>query len=407
MKIRKKESKGKNFIPITRHTFSADAIKSVADTIRSGWLVQGPKVAEFEKLFCKFTSAPYAVATTSCTTALHMSLVASGIKKGDMVVVPAFTFVATANAVEYTGARPLFCDIDPATFNISVGHLEELLKKYRDKIKVVIPVHLFGLCADMFPILKLSAKYGFKIIEDAACALGAYYYGKHCGTFGMAGCFSFHPRKIITTGEGGVITVPDRKLYEYLRSLREHGASVADFSRHKNKSSLLPFYDILGYNYRMTDIQAALGISQMHHINEKLRRRRQAAVIYNKLLKHKKLKWLIPPSAPAKNYSHSYQSYVCRIDENFFGGSLESASSFRDVVMRCLANNGIATRQGTHAVHLLGYYRERYGLKPEDYPAAMSADKLTLALPIYSDIKLREQRLVAELLLKCAESLGY
>jgi len=356
MKIKRKESKSKNFIPITRHTFSADAIESVADTIRSGWLVQGPRVAEFEKLFCEFTGAPYAVAASSCTTALHMSLLASGIKKGDMVVVPAFTFVATANAVEYTGARPVFCDIDIGTFNISINHLEECLKKYRDRIKAVIPVHLFGLCADMAPLLELSDKYGFKIIEDAACAVGAYYYGKHCGTFGMAGCFSFHPRKIITTGEGGMITVTDRRLYEYLRSLRDHGASVSDISRHKSKSPLLPSYNIVGYNYRMTDIQAALGVSQMHHINEKLQGRRRAAAVYNKLLlKHKKLKWLIPPSVPEKDYLHSYQSYVCRVDSDFFGGSLEMASRFRNMVMRRLAEENVATRQGTHAVHLLGY----------------------------------------------------
>jgi len=397
-----------NPIPITKHNFSDEAIQNVVKVIKSGWLVQGPLVREFEKLFCEFTGARNAVATTSCTTALHLSLIAAGIKKGDMVVVPAFTFVATANAVEYIEAVPVFCDIDINTFNISIDHLETILRKFRQKIKAVIPVHLFGLCANMEPIIYFSQKYGFKIIEDAACAVGARYQGKHAGTIGMMGCFSFHPRKIITTGEGGMITVSDDKLAEKLRSLRDHGASKSDLSRHKDKKgSLLPEYNIVGYNYRLTDIQAALGVAQMKKINSLLTARQTIARRYNELLKV--VGWLKTPDVP-ENCVHSYQSYVCLVSKNYFGGKSDiiKVSAFRDKVMRRLFERySISTRQGTHAVHLLGYYSKKYGLKPMDFPLAFEADKLTLALPLYADLSYSEQKKIINGVLECAALPGY
>jgi perosamine synthetase len=194
-------------IPITKPFFGEEERKAILEPLESGWIVQGPKVAQFENLFAEFTGVPYAIATTSCTTALHLSLIAMGIGPGDEVILPSFTFVATANAIEYTGATPVFCDIDLNTFNIDV---KEVPKKVTEKTKAIIPVHLFGLSADMKPILKIAEQHGLRVIEDAACGLGSYYDGRHVGTFGDSGCFSFHPRKAITTGEGGMITAEDR-----------------------------------------------------------------------------------------------------------------------------------------------------------------------------------------------------
>lgn len=190
-------------IPITKPLFGEEERKAILEPLESGWIVQGPKVAEFEARFAEFTGAAHAIATSSCTTALHLSLIAMGIGPGDEVILPSFTFVATANAIEYTGARPVFCDIDMNHFNIDVNEIEKKLTK---RTKAIIPVHLFGLSVDMKPVLEIAERFGLRIIEDAACALGSSYQGTHVGTFGDAGCFSFHPRKAITTGEGGMIT---------------------------------------------------------------------------------------------------------------------------------------------------------------------------------------------------------
>lgn len=224
-------------IPITKPFLGEDEQKAILESLESGWIVQGPKVDEFERLFGEFTGAKYAIATTSCTTALHLSLVALQIGSGDEVILPSFTFVATANAIEYTGAKPVFCDIDLETFNIDVG---EIQKKITKKTKAIIPVHLFGLSADMNPIMEIANQHGLRVIEDAACGLGSYYHGTHVGNFGEVGCFSFHPRKAITTGEGGMILTGDPDLMVTFKSLRDHGASKSDLNRHIDRGD--PFF---------------------------------------------------------------------------------------------------------------------------------------------------------------------
>lgn len=394
-------------LPITKPYFDDCEKMSILKPLESGWVVQGPFVSEFEKLFAEFTGAKYAIATTSCTTALHLSLVALGIGRGDKVVVPSFTFVASANAVEYTGAEVVLCDIDLRTFNIDAGMLESLLKQDR-RIKAIMPVNLFGLCADLPKITEIAQKFGVKVIEDSACGFGSYVHGKHSGTFGDAGCFSFHPRKVITTGEGGMIITNDKTLAEKLRMLRDHGASKSDFERHvKFGGSLLPEYNDLGYNYRMTDIQGAIGVCQMKKAKILLEKRKNLANLYTEMLSG--CEFLIPPSVP-EGYTHAYQSYVCLFTdgEDINELNYEKINRInlrRNQLMRELEYMGISTRQGTHAVHTLGYYKRKYGFKDWDYISSYAADRLSIALPLYFEMEREDVEYVVSSIKKAYRNL--
>ena len=246
-------------IPIGKTYFDEDDFKAVVEPLKSGWVLQGKYVKEFEDVFSSFTDVKNSVAVSSGSTALQLVLSTYGLKEGDEVILPSFTWIATANAIEYTGAKPVFVDIDLSTYNIDVNKIENAIT---ERTKGIIPVHLFGLCADMDAINSIAKKHNLFVVEDAACALGSYYKGRHCGSFGDYGCFSFHPRKSITTGEGGMITTNDAAKSDLCRSLRNHGASDK-----KALPFLLSDYDNLGYNFRMTDIQGALGVSQMKKIN--------------------------------------------------------------------------------------------------------------------------------------------
>jgi len=397
-------------IPITKPFFGDEERKAILEPLESGWIVQGPKVAEFERLFGEFTGAKYAIATTSCTTALHLSLIAMGIGSGDQVILPSFTFVATANAIEYTGATPVFCDINLNTFNIDANQIQ---KKITQKTKAIIPVHLFGLSADMKPITEIAEQHRLRVIEDAACGLGSYYDGRHVGTFGDAGCFSFHPRKAITTGEGGMITTDREDLMVTFRSLRDHGASKSDLDRHIDLGgSLLPEFNQLGYNYRLTDLQAALGVAQMRRAAEIIAARIARAERYNQILK--KEEWFKTPETPG-GYIHSYQSYVGLLQPRNDAWKAREIN-FRQVlrlnekrnqIMEQLGAKGIAVRQGTHAVHMLGYYRKKYRLKPEDYINSFIAERLSITLPLYVQMTDEEQDYVIQELKACVESLVY
>jgi perosamine synthetase len=216
-------------IPITKPVFGEAELLAIQRPVESGWVVQGPFVRQFEERFAACTGAPHCVATSSCTTALHLAVAVLGLRPGAEVIVPAFTWVATANVVEYMGATPIFCDVDLDTFNIDPRRLEALITP---RTVGLIPVHLFGLCADMEPILAIARGHQLWVVEDAACAFGARYQGRHAGTFGEMGCFSFHPRKSITTGEGGMITTENAAWQRLARSLRDHGASRSDHERH-------------------------------------------------------------------------------------------------------------------------------------------------------------------------------
>jgi len=377
-------------IPIARTSLTEAEIQSVLGPLRSGWLVQGPMVREFEEKWSAFTGAKHSIAVTSCTTGLHLSLAALGLQPGDEVIVPAFTWVATANVVEHLGARVVFCDIDLNTFNLDVKQLE---LKMTIKTKAVLPVHLFGLAADMNLINQLAKKHGLWVVEDAACGFGSRYHGQHVGTLGDTGCFSFHPRKAITTGEGGMITTNDDHLAKRLRRLRDHGASISDLQRHLGpRPYLLADHPDAGYNQRMTDMQAALGSAQMGRAAAIIAERQQLAKNYDEAFAG--LPWLVTPVHIA-GLEHGYQSYPCLYQpEPITPESVSRINKKRNDWMDRLQQVGISTRPSTHAVHMLTFYRDKYGLKPTDFPNAYAANDCSISLPLFHGMTEAEQSFV-------------
>lgn len=381
-------------IPITKAIFDESDLAIIQEPLRSGWVVQGRFVKEFEDRFAAMARAPHAVAVSSCTTGLHIAMAALGVGPGDEVLVPAFTWVATPNCVEYMGARPVFVDVDPRTFNIDPAQIERAITP---RTKGIIPVHLFGLSADMEPIMEIARRHGLFVVEDAACSFDAWYQGRHTGTFGEFGVFSFHPRKAITTGEGGMILARDAELDRHARTLRDHGASKSDLERHHQKYSfLLAEYHEVGYNYRMTDIQGALGVTQMQKAEWIMAERRAAAARYDAMLEG--VEWLrLPFRHP--DYVHGYQSYVTwfRPEE----ATLEACDAVfeqRNALMAAMEENGIITRQGTHAPPHLHYYARKYGIRPEDFPVAHMAERMSITLPLYAGMTEDESARVVEAL---------
>ncbi len=382
-------------MPITKAYFDECEKELIQKPLESGWVVQGPFVAQFEELFKEHVGSKYAHATTSCTTALHLGLEAMGIGRGDKVVVPSFTYIASANAVEYTGAEVVFCDIDLRTFNIDVKELEDKVST-DSSIKAVMPVHLFGLCANMPEVMKIAEKYNLKVIEDSACGFDAWIGDKHSGTFGDVGCFSFHPRKPITTGEGGMLITDNGDISAKVLQLRDHGASKTDLQRHKEGGSLLPDFKMRGFNYRMTDLQGALGVCQMKKADLIMKRRREIANMYDEVVNSDPVlkENLITPYVP-EGYVHSYQSYVCIFSagEDIDELNMEKVNRInvkRNEFMKKLEEKGISTRQGTHAVHTLSYYKDKYSLKDEDFLNSYAADRLSIALPLYPTMSQEE-----------------
>jgi len=369
-------------IPITKPCFGEEEKRAIIEPLESGWVVQGPKVKEFERLFAEYTGAKYAIAISNCTAALHLALVALGIDEGDEVIVPAFTWVSTANVVEYQRGKPVFVDIDLRTFNIDVKQIED---KITPRTKAIIPVHLFGLSADMDPIMEIAKRHNLYVVEDAACALGTFYKGRCIGTIGDATCFSFHPRKLITTGEGGMLTTNDPDIARQVSSRRDHGALASDLERHKAGAWSLPEFPWLGYNYRMTDLQGAIGVEQMKKLDWIIQRRIELAHRYDEMLSE--LEAIETPFVP-DGYRHTYQSYVTLVKD-------DSPLSRDEIALRLQAE-GIATRQGTQAVHALGYYKNKYGIAEEDYPMTWKAACQSLTLPLYPTMTEEEQDYVVE-----------
>lgn len=366
-------------LPIARPYLGEEERIAVQRPLETGWVVQGPFVAEFEERFADFTGAQHAIATTSCTTALHIAVAALKLKPGDEVIVPAFTWVSTANVVEYMGATPIFCDVHLDTFNIDPDGLSDLVT---DRTVGIIPVHLFGRAADMTAVAKFADTHKLWVVEDAACGFGTRQNSEHAGTFGDLGCFSFHPRKSITTGEGGMIITADSRLASLARSLRDHGASRSDFARHgAAESFLLADYDHLGFNFRMTDLQAAVGCAQMDRADFILSERARLAAGYSERLAE--LEWLKLPSFP-DNENHGWQAYVCLFaPEEPTLANAGSLNVLRNRLMANLESEGIATRPGTHAAVETGFYRNRYKFTEEQFPQAHLAAQLSLALPLF------------------------
>lgn len=377
-------------VPIARTALTEEEIQSVLAPLRSGWLVQGPKVREFEEKWSAFTGAKHSIAVTSCTTALHLSLAALGFGPGDEAIVPAFTWIATANVVEHLGGKVVFCDVDPRTFNLDVSQLDG---KVTSRTRAILPVHLFGLAANMDPIMDIARKYQLRVVEDAACGFGSLYHGRHVGSIGDTGCFSFHPRKAITTGEGGMITTEDDALAERLRRMRDHGAAMSDLQRHLGaRPYLLADHPDAGYNQRMTDLQAALGAAQMGRAHEILAERRRLAAVYDEAFSG--LSWLKTP-VHLNGYVHGYQSYPCMFQpEVITAESVSRVNQARNAWMDQLQQAGISTRPATHAVHMLSFYRDKYGLAPSDFPNAQAANDCSISLPLFHGITEREQAAV-------------
>lgn len=357
-------------IPISLPVTGEEEWHATREPLVNGWLTSGPKVREFEELFAQRHQVKHALAVTSATTALHLALVALDVKAGDEVIVPAFTWVSTANVVLYCGATVVFADVDPVTFNIDPADLK---RRITSKTKVIIPVHLFGLCANMDEIKTIAGN--IPLVEDGACAAGAAYKGIPAGALGTIGCFSFHPRKSVTTGEGGMITTNDDQLAEVIGMLRNHGASVSEEQRHHGpRPYILPEFNMLGYNYRMTDLQGAVGVVQIKKLDQFIDEREKWAAFYTKELAS--IPWLRTPQFGA-DYKHGWQSYVTFVDET-------KAPMSRNDIMEKLQEEGISTRPGTHAVHMLNFYKEKYNLKAEDYPGAQKANDYSMAIPLHN-----------------------
>lgn len=370
-------------LAISVPSMGEEELQALRGPLESGWLTQGPSVAAFERAFAERHGVSHALAATSCTTALHLILAALGVGEGDEVIVPAFTWVSTANAVVYCGATPVLADVDLTTFNLNP---DDVIRRVTPRTRAVIVVHLFGLCFDV-DALRERLPADIAIIEDAACAAGASLNGRPAGSLGVAGAFSFHPRKTITTGEGGMVTTTDADLAARVEVLRNHGASVSEEQRHRGpRPHVLPEFDVLGFNYRMTDLQGAIGLVQLGRLDGFVAERHRLAQSYVAMLAE--FDWIIPPPGlpspgaetdpmAATGSVHSLQAFVTRVLP-------DQAPITRDALMDALQAVGIATRPGTHAVHRLGYYRDRFGFASDDYPGARDSELTSMALPLHN-----------------------
>lgn len=374
-------------IPLTRPLFTAQEEKAVAQVLRSGWVTQGPKVAEFEAAVADFVGVKYAIATTSATTALFLSLKLLDIGPGDEVIVPSFTFIATANVIFHVGAKPIFADIDSQTYNIDPVKIK---KAITHKTKAILPVDQVGLPCDLDSIYALAKQHKLYVVEDAACALGSEYKGKRIGSFGDLVCLSFHPRKAVTTGEGGMILTNNKKWAESLQMLRNHGMSMPSEKRHTLNKVTFESYPVIGFNFRMSDIQAAVGVEQMKKLPKILEKRAQLAKGYTKTFQ--KSKYIIPPFVP-QNCKYNWQSYVVRLKQN--------SRISRNGLMEKLLSAGVATRRGVMAIHTEPAYRKLYG--EISLPATEEATQQTITLPLYSQMTRAEQNYVVDKVLQYTE----
>lgn len=364
-------------IPLTKPYFDEKEEKAIIKVLRSGWHTQGPIVENFEKQFAKYVHSKYAVAVSNCTTALHLALIIAGVKKNDEILVPSFTFVATANVIVETGATPIFVDVDERTFNINPKDIEGKITK---QTKAIIIVDQVGLPSDFKTIKKLASKHGLLIIEDAACAIGSMYKKKRVGENADITCFSFHPRKLISTGEGGMITTNIKEYAEKARMLRSHGASISDRQRHGSKKVSIETYKEAGFNYRMTDIQAAIGLEQLKKLPKILSKRKLLAERYNKKLGM--VNMIEIPYIPSYA-TPNWQSYIVTL--------ITKKLSQRNFMQR-LMDEGITTRRGVMACHLEPFYKTF--VNNVSLPITEKLVNTTVCIPLYPQMTLKDQDFV-------------
>jgi dTDP-4-amino-4,6-dideoxygalactose transaminase len=368
-------------IRLTIPSIGDEEIEAVREVLASGLLVQGPRVAAFEKGVAERAGTESAVAVSNCTAALHLSLLALDVEPGDLVVVTAYSWVATANVIQVCGAHPVFVDIRPDTFNMDPAALEIALKRVMGnretarRVKAILPVHAFGLMADMDEITALADRYRIPVVEDAACALGAGMHGRPAGAWGALGCFSFHPRKAITTGEGGMVVGNDPERLRRIKALRNHGQDPESPST----DFVLP-----GLNCRMTEFQAALGLVQLRKLDPIIAERRRCVRRYDGLLQGSGL--TLPQTPPGQSPVH--QSYVVLLPEEI--------AEHRNAVIARLKDAGIETTIGTWHMPMTSFFRDRYGFRPGDFPVADRVFARALTLPLYVPMTASDQETVAD-----------
>lgn len=361
-------------VPIAKPIIGEEEIKNVVEVLKSGMIAQGPKVAEFEEKFAAWIGTKYAIATNSGTSALHVALLAAGIGKGDEVITTPFTFIATGNSIIYTGATPVFADIDLKTYTIDPDSIEALIT---DKTKAILPVQLYGQSADMDRINKIADKHGLKVIEDAAQAHGAMYKGKNVGALGDAGCFSFYPTKNMTTSEGGIITTDDEELAKRARIFRAHGSSIKYT------------HDEIGYNFRMTDISAAIGLAQLNVIDGFNDKRIANAEYLNEGLKD--VDGVVTPYS-ADDFKHVYHQYTILVEKGK-----------RDDWVDFLTQKGIGT--GVH--YPIPLYNQpiykKLGIEGSAPDAELAANHV-ISLPVHPSLTQEDLDLVIDAVKQASDS---
>lgn len=363
-------------IRLTIPSIDEDDLQAVRDTLASGFLVQGPRVAAFEQAVAEYVGTEHAVAVSNCTAALLLALMAIDVGPGDRVAVTTYSWPATANVIALCGAEPVFVEIEAGTFNMDPVALAETMQ--RSNVKAILPVHTFGGIADMPKILAVAAQYGVPVIEDAACALGAELDGRRAGTWGLMGCFSFHPRKAITTGEGGIVTTDDAALVRRLRMLRNHG---------QDPDAPVPDFVLPGHNMRLTEFQAALGGTQIRKVERIIASRRAQAARYDKLFQSTEL----VPSRALSGSRHVYQSYVALLPQK--------AAPRRTEIIAALKSQGIETTIGTYHLPLTTYFRNRGGYAVGDFPVTDDVAARSISLPMFEGLEFAQQeQVVAELM---------
>ncbi|MDH6576988.1 DegT/DnrJ/EryC1/StrS family aminotransferase [Kitasatospora sp. MAP5-34] len=368
-------------IPVMIPWLGEEEAQAAAEAVRSGWVAQGPRVAEFERAFAEHLGVPHAVAVSSCTTALHLALIGAGVGPGDEVVVPSLSFIATANAVTYLGGTPVFADVDPASGNLTAATVAPLLT---DRTKAVVAVDQGGVPVDLDPIRALVEPRGATVVEDAACAAGALYQGRPAGSTAALAAYSFHPRKLLTTGEGGMLTCQDGELAARLRRLREHGMSVSAADRHAGGGAgVLETYDEIGFNYRMTDIQAAIGLVQLGKLPAMVGRRRELAARYRELLGPLGERLVADPAHGTGNFQSCWLL-------------LPDDAPDRGELLARLAADGISARRGIMASHLETPYK---GTGRVPLPATELITRRSIILPLYHSLTEQQQDTVIVALL--------